>query len=91
VDPTTDFSVVFEGSYKDFNGQQILSTALPLNRTRSSFVIHSIPDDISAKDMKKFAAKASQHSELFSLIDVDVDFYSSFGRKWATYIDIMPS
>jgi hypothetical protein len=83
--------VVFEGSYKEFNEKQSLLMALPLNRTRSSFVIHSIPTSISTTDAKKFAAKASRYSNLFSLTDVDVNFYEQFGSKWATFINIMPS
>jgi hypothetical protein len=63
----------------------------PLNRTRKSYVIHSIPTDLSTKKAKNFAAKMSETSDLFSLIDTDVNFYESFGSKWADYIDVMPS
>jgi hypothetical protein len=91
VDPTTDYSVVFEGSYKEYNERQSSLTALPLDRKRYSFVVHSIPENLSRADIKKFAAKASRKSDLLSLIDLDANFYERFSTNWATYVDVIPS
>jgi len=91
MDSTTDFSVVFEGSYNDFNEQYSSLITLPLDRNRYSFIIHSIPEDTSKRDIKKLASRVSQHSDLFSLIDLKENFYERFSPNWPSFIDVMPS
>ncbi|KAG9234923.1 Spherulation-specific family 4 [Amylocarpus encephaloides] len=89
VDPTTDYSVVFEASYGEFQEKQAALSEVFLNRTRTCYIIHSVPSSLSDGDIQRFSAKASRRSDLFSLTNLDVNFYESFGSRWADYIDLI--
>ncbi|CAG8972121.1 hypothetical protein HYALB_00008126 [Hymenoscyphus albidus] len=81
VDDSTDFTVVFEGSYQEFKEKQGSLSTLPQPRSKYSNVVHSIPK-LSKHSIHNFVAEVSQHSTLFSLTDVNVNFYEKFGSRW---------
>ncbi|CAG8959326.1 hypothetical protein HYFRA_00013096 [Hymenoscyphus fraxineus] len=80
VDDSTDFTVVFEGSYQEFKEKQESLSTLPQPRSKYSYVVHSIPK-LSKHSIHNFVAEVSQHATLFSLTDVNVNFYEKFGSR----------
>src|ERR1700759_3361955 len=78
-DSTTDITVVFEGEYSSFQLQRATLAALPLDRSRYSYIVHSVPSTVSITDLSTVIAPASQHADFLYFTYVDQNPYESFG------------
>ncbi|KAF2667968.1 hypothetical protein BT63DRAFT_375237 [Microthyrium microscopicum] len=87
----TDITIVFEGNYTDFLHLEPSLAALPVDRTRNSYVIHTAPQ-LSVKDLAAFLGKASQHASHLFATSLDGSHpYESFGPDWLDLISAHPN
>ena len=83
----TDITVSFEQSYTEFTTQQSALSSLPLDRTRYSNMIHSVPTSASVKTTVN---DMSQNAAYLFLTDLTTNYYKSFGSDWSSFVSNMP-
>ena len=81
---------MFEESYSTFQKQQTALDALAEDRSRYSYMIHSLPTTMSKRDFRKFLDKATHHAKYLFYTYLDQNYYESFGPRWRTFVDAMP-
>lgn len=87
----TDITIILEDGYQSYkDNRQAQLASLPLDRSRYSIVLHSIPGDEAESGFKGLIKKLSHQAEYLFLTDLDKDYYSSFGSSWSKFIDAMP-
>jgi hypothetical protein len=91
ADNSTDITVVFEDSYHSYKAQQAGLASLPLDRSRYSYVIHSVPKSMSKANLGNFVDKLSLDAEFLFLTGLDQNYYESFGPWWQNFISVMPT
>jgi hypothetical protein len=90
-DSSADITVVFEGPYSDFLDQRSNLSALTLDRSRYSYIVHSVPGSLSVSALGSTIVPASQHANYLYFTYVGQDPYESFGPHWNDIINIMPT
>lgn len=97
TDPDVDITVVFEGSYQDYqedSSSQALRArlaSLPYDRSRVSCIMFSVRTGMSQGDRRSLADELSQHAEFLYLTDLNQDYYESFGPHWQDFIAAIPT
>lgn len=89
-DSNTDVTIVFEGAYSSFLDQQNNLTALNIDRTKKSYVIHGTPS-WDASDLQGFIGAISKQSDWLFTTTLTQDYYESFGPDWNEFVANMPS
>jgi len=87
----TDVTVVFEGPFSDYTVQQANLTTLSLDRSRKSYMIHSLPSDTSLKQLSDLVDTASQSAQYLFFTYLTLDYYSSFDSHWTDFISSITS
>jgi hypothetical protein len=87
-DSSTDVTVVFEGSYADFQLQQAPLALLSDDRLHNGYILHSVPANISLANLVNPASKSAEFLFLTSLTQ---NYYESFGPEWTNFIDVVPT
>lgn len=88
VDPNTDVTVVFEGSYSEYLAQMAELASLAGDRSQYSYLLHSVPIN---KDLRKYVGSMSQHAQFLFLTSLTEDYYESFGLHWDEVMDVIPT
>jgi Spherulation-specific family 4 len=97
IDPSIDITVVFEGSYQDYQqdpSSKALRTqlaSLPYDRSRLSCLMFSVPTGMSQGDRRNLANELSQHAEFLYLTDRNQNYYESLGSHWQDFIAATPT
>ncbi|KAJ5096472.1 Spherulation-specific family 4 [Penicillium alfredii] len=87
-----DSTVVFEETYSTFQQRQgaKLFTSIPeSNRTQLCAVVHSVPDDIEGRELRGLVKQVCKVADEVFITHLNTDYYSSFGSKWAEFVDLM--
>lgn len=87
--PDTDMTVIFEGSYQYYQEREATLSSLPTDRTRYSYLIHSVPS-MGLHDLGDFVDSISLHAGALFVTDLDRNYYESFGSNWKKFIRVMP-
>jgi hypothetical protein len=85
--PGPDITVVVEVSYEQFvtnNYQHWLATS-PYDRSRSVYMVHSVPEEELALLTKALKERAAY---LF-VTSAKCDFYGCFDKSWGTFVTVM--
>lgn len=90
-DTNTDTTVVFEESYQSFQLKETELAGLSQERSRNSYLIHSLPSSMSKEDLRALLAKASQTAGFLFVTNLDHNYFESFGSSWSTFINAMPT
>ena len=53
-------------------------------------MINSVPT-MDMDNLRKFVTQLSQLAEFLFITNNSQDFYESFGRQWANFVDVMPT
>lgn len=59
----------------------------PFNRTSSAFIVHSA----GSADLKQFVPELSYHAGYLFVTSNKKDYYSSFGKNWQKFVDVVPT
>lgn len=90
-DSNTDATVVYEGPYSSYQSQQARLASLPLDRGRYCNILHSLPNYIKGRELKKFVNVMSMHAEYLYLTDLSENYYERFSGRLKEYIDAVPT
>ncbi|QDS78007.1 hypothetical protein FKW77_002509 [Venturia effusa] len=90
-DDSTDAAVVFEQTYRSFQAKKAELAGLYRERSRNSYLIHSLPTTMSKEDLGGLIAKASQKAGYLFVTNLDQNYFERFGSIWSTFIKAMPT
>lgn len=90
-DGNTDSTVVFEETYLSFQSKEAELAGLSQERSRNSYLIHSLPTTMSKEDLRALLAKASQKAGYLFVTNLDHNYFQSFGSIWSKFINAMPT
>jgi hypothetical protein len=90
-DTNTDATVVYEGPYSSYQSQQARLASLPYDRSRYSNILHSVPNYLKGRELKKFVSVMSIHAEYLYMTDLSENYYEKFGPRFKDYIDAIPN
>jgi len=91
TDPSTDVTVVFEQAYRQYKTMKTNLESLPQNRTKYSYIVHSLPQNMDKKDLRNYVNDLSKHAKYLFVTSLSQGYYQSFGDSWKTFIDVFPS
>lgn len=97
TDPDVDITVVFEGSYQDYQEDsssralRAQLASLPYDRSGVSCIMFSVRTGMSQGDRRSLADELSQHAEFLYLTDLSQNYYESFGPHWQDFIAAIPT
>lgn len=85
--PGPDITVVVETSYADFitNEYQDWLATSPYDRSRSCYMVHSVPEE----QLEKFTIALRERAEYLFVTSTDANFYESFGSSWDRFVAAM--
>ncbi|RMZ75832.1 hypothetical protein DV737_g5105, partial [Chaetothyriales sp. CBS 132003] len=85
----TDIIVAFEQSSDYFHSDKVNITALALDRSRYSFMVHSAP----AKDssLRSLVSSMSQRAQYLFATKLTSDYYESFSSDWNSFVEAVPT
>ncbi|KAF2129325.1 hypothetical protein P153DRAFT_396608 [Dothidotthia symphoricarpi CBS 119687] len=87
ADPGPDITTVVETSYAEFvtpNFQQWLATS-PYDRSRSSYMVHSVPDG----EVANLTIALRERAQYLFVTSLTENFYESFGPSWGEFVAAM--
>lgn len=84
-------TVVFEEAYQVYDAKEVELQSLAQNRSRYSYMVHSLPRDMGKGSLRKYVAGLSKHAQYLFLTDSSQNYYESFGPNWKTFIDTIPT
>lgn len=85
---TTDITVVFEQSYKEYQSLESNLTTLSGDRSQYSYMVHSLPSRVN---LQKFVDSLSRHAEYLYVSTSNKNYYETFGSKWKDFTRAMPT
>ncbi|KAM3424845.1 hypothetical protein BST61_g6823 [Cercospora zeina] len=83
----TDITVTFEQSLQEFHKMHASLKDSPFNRTASAFIVHSA----GSVNLKQFVPELSYNAAHLFVTSNKKKYYSSFGRDWQRFVDVMPT
>jgi hypothetical protein len=87
----TDITVVFEGSYANYTLQQSNLTALSLDRTQKSYIVHSLPVDTTLTQLTNEINTASLSAQYLFFSYLSQNYYGAFDSHWNDFISVITS
>ena len=81
-------TTVLEEPYKKYRSaalQERLSTLVPYDRPRCSYMVHSVPRD----KVKELVSELRFRGEFLFVTDQRYHFYDRFGSSWSDFIEAM--
>lgn len=87
VDSQTDITVVFEESYGEYNSRKASLETLPNNRAKYSYLVHSIPSQMTGEALGDFVRQLSQRAKYLYLTSNEKEYYQAFGSAWGPFIE----
>nr|OQO24450.1 hypothetical protein B0A51_10169 [Rachicladosporium sp. CCFEE 5018] len=85
---STDITVVFEQSWGNYSAQEPALKALSGDRSRYSYMMHSVP---SSTNLGNLVDDMSRHSSHLFVTNSDSDYYASFGSSWRSFTELVPT
>ena len=89
-----DSTVIFEATYETFkerNGAGMLSNILDAGRSQRCCIIHSVPDNVTGHEFLRLVKDATKIADEVFITHLTQDYYQSFDRRWAEFVDLMAS
>ncbi|KAF7509257.1 hypothetical protein GJ744_008151 [Endocarpon pusillum] len=86
--PGPDVTTVLEEPYKKYRSaalQERLSTLMPYDRPRCSYMVHSVPRE----KVKELVFELRCRGEFLFVTDQHYHFYTRFGSSWSDFIEAM--
>ncbi|KAF1955909.1 hypothetical protein CC80DRAFT_526036 [Byssothecium circinans] len=82
-----DITTVAEVAHRDFDSGefQLWLNRSPCSREKSSYMIHSTPED----KVEELVLTARERAAYIFVTDLDVDYYHSFGGGWERFVAAM--
>jgi hypothetical protein len=87
ADPGPDITTVVEEAYEKYRSseyQKWLATS-PYDRSRSSFMVHSVP----IEKVRQLTRDLRERAKYVFVTDLKYDYYQSFGHSWNEFVTAM--